>query len=49
VVRALSGRVRRRGLSLLGQAVVAEEAAKCRMGAYVPACGAFGADPPNAI
>ena len=37
------------GLSLLGQAVVAEESAKCRMGAYVPACGAFGADPPNAI
>jgi acyl-CoA dehydrogenase len=37
------------GLSLLGQAVVAEEAAKCRMGAYVPACGAFGADPPNVI
>ena len=30
------------GLSLLGQAVVAEEAARCRMGAYVPACGAFG-------
>jgi acyl-CoA dehydrogenase len=37
------------GLNLLGQAVMAEEAAKCRMGAYVPACGAFGADPPNAI
>lgn len=37
------------GLSLLGQAIVAEEAARCRMGAYVPACGAFGADPPNAI
>lgn len=37
------------GLNLLGQAVIAEEAAKCRMGAYVPACGAFGADPPNAI
>ncbi len=37
------------GLSLLGQAVVAEEAAKCRMGAYIPACGAFGADPPNVI
>jgi acyl-CoA dehydrogenase len=37
------------GLNLLGQAMVAEEAAKCRMGAYVPACGAFGADPPNAI
>jgi len=37
------------GLNLLGQAVVAEEAAKCRMGAYIPACGAFGFDPPNAI
>jgi acyl-CoA dehydrogenase len=37
------------GLSLLGQAVVAEEAARCRMGAYVPACGAFGNDPPNVI
>lgn len=37
------------GLSLLGQALVAEETAKCRMGAYVPGCGAFGADPPNAI
>lgn len=37
------------GLNQLGQAVVAEEAARCRMGAYVPACGAFGADPPNAI
>lgn len=37
------------GLSLLGQAIVAEEAAKCRMGAYQAACGAFGADPPNVI
>ncbi len=37
------------GLNLLGQAIVAEEAARCRMGAYIPACGAFGADPPNAI
>jgi acyl-CoA dehydrogenase len=37
------------GLSLLGQAVSAEESAKCRMGAYVPGCGAFGADPPNAV
>ena len=37
------------GLNLLGQAVFAEEAARCRMGAYVPGCGAFGADPPNAI
>lgn len=37
------------GLSLLGQAVVAEEISQCRMGAYVPACGAFGTDPPNAV
>ena len=37
------------GLDLLGQAVFAEEAAKCRMGAYVPGCGVFGADPPNSI
>lgn len=37
------------GLNLLGQAIVAEEVAKCRMGAYVPACGAFGSDPPNAV
>lgn len=38
-----------RGLSLLEQAVVAEESAKCRMGAYAPAGGAFGLDPPNVI
>jgi acyl-CoA dehydrogenase len=37
------------GLNLLASAVVAEEAAKCRMGAYIPACGAFGVDPPNVI
>lgn len=37
------------GLSLLAQVVVAEEAAKCRMGAYVPAGAAFGWDPPNVI
>jgi acyl-CoA dehydrogenase len=37
------------GLSLLGQCVVAEEAAQCRMGAYVPAGAAFGWDPPNVI
>ena len=36
-------------LGLLGQVIVAEEAAKCRMGAYVPACGAFGTDPPSVI
>ncbi|NYI78305.1 acyl-CoA dehydrogenase family protein [Nocardioides panzhihuensis] len=34
------------GLSLLGQVVVAEEAAKCRMGAFFPALGAFGGNPP---
>lgn len=37
------------GLNLLAQVVVAEEAAQCRMGAYVPACGAFGIDPPSVI
>lgn len=37
------------GLNLLAQCVVAEEAAKCRMGAYIPAGGAFGFDPPNII
>jgi acyl-CoA dehydrogenase len=37
------------GLSLLAQCVVAEEAAQCRMGAYVPAGAAFGWDPPNVI
>jgi len=37
------------GLNILGQCIVAEEAAKCRMGAYIPAGGAFGFDPPNVI
>lgn len=37
------------GLNLLAQVIVAEEAAKCKMGAYIPACGAFGIDPPSAI
>jgi acyl-CoA dehydrogenase len=37
------------GLGLLAQALVAEEAAQCRMGAYIPACGAFGFDPPSVI
>jgi len=37
------------GLDLLGQAVVAEESSQCRMGAYIPACNAFGFDPPNVI
>ncbi|MCW2904597.1 MAG: putative acyl-CoA dehydrogenase, partial [Streptosporangiaceae bacterium] len=35
------------GLSVLGQVVVAEEAAKCRMGAFFPAAGAFGGNPPS--
>jgi acyl-CoA dehydrogenase len=35
------------GLTVLGQVVVAEEAAKCRMGAFFPALGAFGGNPPN--
>jgi acyl-CoA dehydrogenase len=37
------------GLNVLAQCVVAEEASKCRMGAYFPAAGAFGWDPPNVI
>ena len=37
------------GLNLLGQCVVAEQAAQCRMGLYFPAAGAFGQDPPKVI
>lgn len=37
------------GLNLLGQCIAAEEAAKCRMGAYIAGCGAFGFDPPVVI
>jgi len=37
------------GLNLLGQCIVAEEAVKCKMGAYIAGCGAFGFDPPNVI
>jgi acyl-CoA dehydrogenase len=37
------------GLSVLGQCVVAEEAAKCRMGAFFPALGAFGGNPPTVL
>jgi acyl-CoA dehydrogenase len=37
------------GLNVLAQCVIAEEAAKCRMGAYFPAAGAFGWDPPNVV
>jgi acyl-CoA dehydrogenase len=36
-------------MSLLAQSVVAEEASQLRMGAYTPAAGAFGWDPPNVI
>jgi acyl-CoA dehydrogenase len=35
------------GLSVLGQVVVGEEAAKCQMGAFFPALGAFGGNPPD--
>ena len=37
------------GLSVLGQCVVQEEAAQCRMGAFFPALGAFGGNPPSAV
>lgn len=37
------------GLNLLGQAIVAEESARCRMGCYIWGAGAFGDDPPNVI
>ena len=37
------------GLGVLGQVLVAEEAAKCRMGAFFPALGAFGGNPPNIL
>ncbi len=37
------------GLNLLGQAIVAEESSQCKMGAYIPACHAFGWDPPNSV
>ena len=37
------------GLNLLAQCIAAEETSKCRMGAYIAGCGAFGFDPPNVI
>jgi acyl-CoA dehydrogenase len=37
------------GLNLLSQVVVYEQSSQCRMGAYVPAAGTFGWDPPNVI
>jgi acyl-CoA dehydrogenase len=37
------------GLGILGQCIVQEEAAKCRMGAFFPALGAFGGNPPSVL
>jgi acyl-CoA dehydrogenase len=37
------------GLSVFAQCLVAEEAAKCRMGAFFPALGAFGGNPPSVL
>lgn len=37
------------GLSILGQCLVQEEAAQCRMGAFFPALGAFGGNPPSVL
>lgn len=37
------------GLSVLAQVVVAEAAAKCRLGAFFPAAGAIAGDPPSVL
>lgn len=37
------------GMGVLAQVIVAEEAAKCRLGAFFPAAGAIGGDPPSVI
>lgn len=37
------------GMGVLALVVVAEEAAKCRLGALFPAAGAIGGDPPSVI
>ena len=36
-------------VSTLARVIIAEESAKCRLGAYAPALGAFGGGPPNVI
>lgn len=36
-------------ISALARVVIAEESAKCRLGAYSPALGAFGGGPPNIL
>lgn len=37
------------GLGAQAQVIVAEEAAKCRLGAFFPAAGAIGGDPPSVL
>lgn len=37
------------GLGLEATAMIAEETSRCKMGAYVPACGATGSNPPAPI
>ena len=37
------------GMGLEASAVFAEEASRCKMGAYIPACGATGSNPPAPI
>jgi acyl-CoA dehydrogenase len=36
-------------VSAMTRVIIAEESAKCRLGAYAPALGAFGGGPPNII
>ena len=36
-------------VSALARVIIAEESAKCRLGGYAPALGAFGGGPPNII
>jgi acyl-CoA dehydrogenase len=36
-------------VSAMARVIIAEESAKCRLGAYAPALGAFGGGPPNVI
>ncbi len=36
-------------VSAMARAIIAEEAARCRLGAYNPALGAFGGGPPNIV
>lgn len=37
------------GLDVLAQVIVAEEAAKCQLGAFFPAAGAIAGDPPSVL